>query len=181
MNILQCPGWCRDGRPPEGMDVRVDIRAGRMGLFPNPERPAPGAGNSSRDPLPLSAQGEAEQADSRMVCRHFPPGIRPQGRVAAYRRKVWPPEPKLFNGGPIGLTYCIQTWFRYYLQQWIDNAMSEIESREGVYSLDFGREAVMASRDRQECAGSSSQGAIGAIVPPPAADLLPPDTPPPWR
>ena len=118
----------------------------------------------------------------RMLVRrgHLETVLGPQGRVAAYRRKVWPPEPKLFNGGPIGLTYCIQTWFRYYLQQWIDNAMSEIESREGVYSLDFGREAVMAGRDRQERTGSSSQGVIEAMAPT-TRRLSHRAAPPPWR
>ena len=51
---------------------------------------------------------------------------------------AWPPPASFFegDGSPIGLTYCVQTWFRYYLQQWITSSMSQLESKEGVYSLD---------------------------------------------
>jgi hypothetical protein len=63
-------------------------------------------------------------------------------RVRRYRRKesTWPPPPKYLKAGPIGFTYYLQTWFRYYLQQYIEHARSEIETKEGVYSLDFGRD-----------------------------------------
>jgi hypothetical protein len=52
------------------------------------------------------------------------------------RTSDWPPA-ALLEGEPIGFTYCVQTWFRYYLQQWISHTMSELEAKEGVYSLDF--------------------------------------------
>ena len=52
------------------------------------------------------------------------------------RAAAWPPS-ELIEGEPIGFTYCVQTWFRYYLQQWISHTMSELEAKEGVYSLDF--------------------------------------------
>ena len=53
-----------------------------------------------------------------------------------FQRAAWPPPAALLEGEPIGLTYCIQRWFKYYLQQWITDAMRELETREGVYSLD---------------------------------------------
>src|SRR5579864_4743189 len=36
-----------------------------------------------------------------------------------FERAAWPPPATLLEGEPIGLTYCVQTWFKYYLQQWI--------------------------------------------------------------
>jgi hypothetical protein len=57
-----------------------------------------------------------------------------------YGRKTgsWPPPEKYLNSGPIGFTYYLQTWFRYYLQQYIEHARAEIETKEGTYSIDFG-------------------------------------------
>src|SRR5579883_1302738 len=54
------------------------------------------------------------------------------------RTASWPPPAALLDGdgGPIGFTYCVQTWFPLYLQQWITSSMGELETREGVYSLD---------------------------------------------
>src|SRR5438477_5345961 len=52
------------------------------------------------------------------------------------RTSTWPPPASLFSNGPVGFTYCVQTWFRYYLQQWITSSMGQLESKEGVYSLD---------------------------------------------
>jgi hypothetical protein len=52
------------------------------------------------------------------------------GRTAA-----WPPPASLFSK-PVGITNCIQTWFQYYLEQWISSSMRQLESKEGVYSLD---------------------------------------------
>jgi hypothetical protein len=34
----------------------------------------------------------------------------------------WPPPEKYLNSGPIGFTYYLQTWFRYYLQQYTEHA-----------------------------------------------------------
>ena len=47
----------------------------------------------------------------------------------------WPPPASLFSK-PVGITNSVPTWFRYYLQQWITNSMGQLESKEGVYSLD---------------------------------------------
>ena len=51
-----------------------------------------------------------------------------QGRIVAYERKLWPPDESIYRN-PVGITYCIQKWFRWYLQQWISASMSELESR----------------------------------------------------
>jgi hypothetical protein len=53
-----------------------------------------------------------------------------------FERALWPPPAALLEGEPIGLTYCVQTWFKYYLQQWITSSMSQLETKEGVYALD---------------------------------------------
>jgi len=53
-----------------------------------------------------------------------------------FQRTDWPPPSSLWEGDPVGFTYCVQTWFPYYLQQWITHSMGELESKDGVYSLD---------------------------------------------
>jgi hypothetical protein len=40
------------------------------------------------------------------------------------------------EGTPIGVAYYVQKWFRFNLQQWITSRMRELESNEGVYSLE---------------------------------------------
>jgi hypothetical protein len=52
------------------------------------------------------------------------------------RLGTWPPNSAFFGGTPIGVAYYLQKWFRYYLQDWINKRMRELESKEGVYSLD---------------------------------------------
>ena len=37
---------------------------------------------------------------------------------------------------PIGLAYYLQKWFRFHLQDWISRRWRELESKEGVYSLE---------------------------------------------
>jgi hypothetical protein len=59
------------------------------------------------------------------------------GSRGEFERALWPPPAALLEGEPIGLTHCVQTWFHYYLQQWITDSMSQLETREGVYSLDY--------------------------------------------
>ena len=34
------------------------------------------------------------------------------------RADTWPPPAEFFKGEPIGITYYIQTWFRFNLQDW---------------------------------------------------------------
>src|SRR5437588_9418742 len=70
-----------------------------------------------------------------LVRRGYLQGI---GKGEFERTGSWPPPAKFLegDGNPIGLTYCVQMWFRYYLQQWITSSMGQLESKEGVYSLD---------------------------------------------
>ena len=56
------------------------------------------------------------------------------GKGEYERTGSWPPPAKLWSK-PVGITNCVQTWFRY-LQQWITSSMGQLESKEGVYSLD---------------------------------------------
>ena len=58
------------------------------------------------------------------------------GKGEYERTAAWPPAVRLFSK-PIGITNCIQTWFRYYLEQWIPSSMRQLETKEGVYSLDY--------------------------------------------
>ena len=57
------------------------------------------------------------------------------GKGEFQRTAAWPPPASLFSK-PVGITNCIQTWFQYYLEQWISSSMRQLESKEGVYSLD---------------------------------------------
>jgi hypothetical protein len=41
----------------------------------------------------------------------------------------------------IGLAYYLQTWFRFNLQEWITRRSRELESKEGVYSLEAWNES----------------------------------------
>lgn len=41
----------------------------------------------------------------------------------------WPPSKEFLNSGPIGFVYFVQTWFRYYLQEHIDEQMKTLEAR----------------------------------------------------
>jgi len=49
-------------------------------------------------------------------------------------------------------------WFRYYLQQHIESSMSEIETKEGIYSLDFHRQAGNSGDDGR---ATNAMGAVG--------------------
>jgi hypothetical protein len=59
-------------------------------------------------------------------------------KVIGYRRShtEWPPPPALFKNGPVGFTYAVQTYFRFYLHEYITKQMHSIESREGMLQLD---------------------------------------------
>ena len=48
----------------------------------------------------------------------------------------WPPPAEFFKSGPIGFTYVVQLWFRYYLHEFIIRRMAELESRANVLQLD---------------------------------------------
>lgn len=60
------------------------------------------------------------------------------GKIAGWERSpLWPPPVEFFQSGAIGFTYYVQTWFQYYLQQFIESRLREVEAREGVYSYGF--------------------------------------------
>lgn len=50
-------------------------------------------------------------------------------KLVGYKTKHWPPDPKFLSSGPIGFSYVIQNWFRYYLQDYINEQMKTIEAR----------------------------------------------------
>ena len=81
----------------------------------------------------------------RVLCRHgfLEPAPDQGDGVRRYQRKAaaWPPPAQYLEAGPVGFTYYLQMWFRYYLQSYIESSMSEIEAKEGMYSLTFSRGA----------------------------------------
>lgn len=52
--------------------------------------------------------------------------------------KSWPPSKEFLNSGPIGFVYFVQTWFRYYLQEHIDEQMKTLEARAWDKMLQLG-------------------------------------------
>jgi hypothetical protein len=63
---------------------------------------------------------DADRHLRMLVRRGYLEPVKERGRIAAYVRSqtAWPPDAGIY-GNPVGITYCIQTWFRCYLQQWI--------------------------------------------------------------
>ena len=43
--------------------------------------------------------------------------------------KEWPPSKEFLSSGPIGFVYFVQMWFRYFLQEHIDEQMKTLEAR----------------------------------------------------
>lgn len=74
----------------------------------------------------------------RLLCRvGFLQSVpRGEGEAALARTASWPPPAKFFQGDVIGLAYYLQKWFRFHLQDWINRRMRELESKDGVYSLE---------------------------------------------
>jgi len=60
------------------------------------------------------------------------PGREEKGLSECIRLEAWPPRSDFFGGPPIGIAYYVQRWFRYGLQEWINQRMRELESKEGV-------------------------------------------------
>lgn len=53
-----------------------------------------------------------------------------QKKLIGYKvTKDWPPSKEFLSSGPVGFVYVVQTWFRYYLQEHIDDQMKTIEAR----------------------------------------------------
>lgn len=71
----------------------------------------------------------------------------PKKKVIGYRRDPanWPPPPAMFKSGPVGFTYAVQTYFRFYLHEFITRQMHSIESKEGMLQLDHRKTSEGAS------------------------------------
>jgi hypothetical protein len=73
--------------------------------------------------------------------------------ISAYEKGAeWPPSEKLFHSGPIGFTYFAPSWFKYYLNEYISDTMSQIETKENVLQLEhasasFNDEDYSISKD----------------------------------
>ena len=62
----------------------------------------------------------------------------PRKKVQGYKRGPnWPPPASFFESGPVGFTYFVTKWFRYYLQAYIQSQMAQIESKEHILQLDY--------------------------------------------
>jgi hypothetical protein len=61
----------------------------------------------------------------------------PRKKVQGYKRgPSWPPAQSFFESGPVGFTYFVTKWFRYYLQAFIPREVVEIGSKDEVLQLD---------------------------------------------
>jgi hypothetical protein len=96
----------------------------------------------------------------RLLCRrgYLTSAMGENRRISGYvRSKIWPPPPEFFSAGAIGVAYFLPIWFRYYLQQWIETSMSQLETHEGVYSWDYSRGDVPL---RKRLRGANTDGGI---------------------
>lgn len=59
-----------------------------------------------------------------------------QKKVVGYQRVSWPPPRAFFESGPVGFVYFVPMYFRYYLHEYISDAMGEIEAKEHVLQLE---------------------------------------------
>jgi len=75
----------------------------------------------------------------RLLCRRgFLAPVFGRGRkITGFTRAAWPVPAEFFEKGAIGLTYYLQTWFRYYLQSWIDGRMRKVKVGPGRGDLQF--------------------------------------------
>ena len=70
----------------------------------------------------------------------------PRKKVQGYRRgPSWPAPESFFKAGPVGFTYFVQKWFRFYLQAYILQQMAQLESREHILQLDYIQSNVVDS------------------------------------
>ena len=67
-----------------------------------------------------------------LVRKGFLSSVTGKKKVVGYKRAEWPPAPKYFESGPIGFTYVLQMWFRFYLNDYITQQMDELESGDNV-------------------------------------------------
>jgi hypothetical protein len=97
----------------------------------------------------------------RLLCRRgfleVVPG-REEEEGARLQRHNWPPPAGFFegDGSAIGLAYYLQKWFQYNLQDWIAKRSRELESKEGVYSLEGWNARETEFADKTASAGGVS-------------------------
>lgn len=86
----------------------------------------------------------------------------PKKKVIGYRRsKTWPPSSVFLNSGPVGFTYFLPMYFRYYLHEYISSVMSEIESKEHIFQLDYrGKVSSSEPSDFGDLSIPSADGAF---------------------
>lgn len=91
------------------------------------------------EPEVSAALGTDSLSHIRMLVRrgHLASVAGPKKKVVGYRRtKNWPPDESFFNSGPVGFVYFLPLYFRYYLHEYISNAMGDLEAQEHVLQLD---------------------------------------------
>lgn len=83
-------------------------------------------------------------------------------KVIGYRRmpKEWPPSPVLFKQGPVGFTYAVQTYFRFYLHEYITRQMHSIESKEGMLQLDHRSPGDLSWESMGDASTPHAEGAF---------------------
>jgi hypothetical protein len=73
------------------------------------------------------------------------------------RSPTWPPPKAFFQSGAVGLSYVASKWFRYYLVDHINQRMSEIEAKKGIFQLHSPGSAIDA-RYQDEFHNSNDRG-----------------------
>lgn len=87
----------------------------------------------------LSGQFTAEQVTARvgfdssrilrsLVRKEFLSSVTGKKKVVGYKRAAWPAPASFFESGPVGFVYALQTWFRYFLNEYISKQMDELEA-----------------------------------------------------
>jgi len=67
-----------------------------------------------------AARGEWVPTSARSGFLEMVPGREEKGLSECIRLETWPPRAAFFEGPPIGIAYYVQRWFRYGLQEWIN-------------------------------------------------------------
>jgi hypothetical protein len=73
------------------------------------------------------------------------------------RSETWPPPKAFFQSGAVGLSYVASKWFRYYLVDHINQRMSGIEAKEGIFQL-HSPGSVIDARYQEEFHNTSDRG-----------------------
>lgn len=113
----------------EAIDAKCKGKQRRIGTAPE------FAGRDISEKLGMDCNSFLRKLVKRGHLRSIPDSKK---KVIGYRRepKSWPPPTALFKSGPVGFTYAVQTYFRFYLHEHITRQMHSIESKEGMLQLD---------------------------------------------